>query len=415
MQRYFIRLISSAAAVLLVFAACDGQQGARLTPAGEAASSHTSATETVIHSFGGDSDGAVPWAGLVNLKGTLYGTTTLGGGTGPRCGTPGCGTIYRVTRDGNEDVVYNFTGLDGADPQGSLIAVKGELYGTTLFGGVANVGNIFRVTTAGTETVLHNFGGTPDGSSPYGSLIEVKGTLYGTTMRGGAYNNGTVFSVTQSGLEKVLYSFKGASYGDGEGPRAGLTEIGGELYGTTFYGGSGAGTVFKITRSGKERVLYRFAPYRHDAGSPGSTLVDINGTLYGTSWFGGSGYSGTVFSVTTSGQERVLHSFTGSPDGAEPYAGLTNVAGTLYGTTWVGGSIYGEDDEGVGTVFSVTPSGKERIVYRFGAPPDGALSAATLIYVNGTLFGTTASGGVNSFCPAAYAYGCGAIFAIPLK
>jgi len=415
MHQYFIRIIPSAAAVLLFVAACGGQHGVRLMPSAEGMSSHASATETVIHSFGGASDGAVPWAGLVNLKGTLYGATTHGGSTGPRCGTPGCGTIYRVTSDGNEEVVYSFTGHDGADPQGSLIVVKGELYGTTLEGGVAGVGNVFRVTTAGTETVLHNFGGTPDGASPYASLIEVKGTLYGTTMRGGAYNNGTVFSMTQSGLEKVLYSFKGASYGDGEGPRAGLTDIGGELYGTTFYGGSGAGTVFKITRSGKERVLYRFAPYRRDAVSPGSTLVDINGTLYGTSWFGGSAYSGTVFSVTTSGQERVLHSFTGSPDGAQPYAGLTNVDGTLYGTTWVGGSTYGEDDEGVGTVFSVTTSGKERIVYRFDAPPDGGLPAATFIDVNGTLYGTTASGGANSFCPAAYTYGCGAIFALPLK
>ncbi len=383
------------------------------------ASSRASVAESVIHSFAG-SDGSVPKAGLVNVGGALYGTTSYGGtGTGSLCDPGGCGTVYRVTTDGAESVVYSFKGPGGADPESSLIDDRGTLYGTTFFGGRFDAGTVFSVTTSGTEKLLHSFAGKPDGASPYSSLIRVKGTLYGTTSEGGAYGNGTVFSIAQSGIEKVLYSFKGGSYGDGENPRGGLTEVGGDLYGTTFRGGSGAGTVFKLTTSGNERVIYRFAPYGHDASGPGSTLVKVNGRLYGTTWFGGSAANGgAVYSVTTSGKEKVLHGFKGVPDGLFPFGGLVNVNGTLYGTTWVGGLSTGEGNEGLGTLFSIEPSGKESVIYRFGGPPDAALVPANLIEVNGALFGTSASGGTYPYsdCPGgSYAYGCGAVFKLSLS
>jgi uncharacterized repeat protein (TIGR03803 family) len=412
-----------AAASLLVLAGCaGGQQGLQVMPVGGSPStlSRASATETVIHSFGASGDGSVPHASLLNVNGTLYGTTTAGGKTaGSLCFPGGCGTVYRVTTDGQENVVYSFSGADGAAPSASLVDVKGTLYGTTGYGGAGGLGTVFSVTQSGKESVLHSFMGKADGASPDSNLIEFEGKLYGTTSEGGAHNYGNVFCITPSGREKVLYSFKGGSYGDGSSPQAGLTELGGVLYGTTFRGGSGAGTVFKLTLSGNERVIYRFAPYRHDAQGPGSALVYLNGRLYGTTWFGGSNYgSGTVFSVTTSGKEKVLHSFKGSPDGAFPFGGLVNVNSTLYGTTWEGGISYGETNSGVGTVFSIDPSGKERMIYRFGPPPDAALPGAGLIDVNGTLFGTAASGGTYSStnCPGAgYAYGCGAVFALPLS
>jgi uncharacterized repeat protein (TIGR03803 family) len=407
---------------LLILAACGGgQQALRLTPTGAPSTlSRASGTESVVHSFGASGDGSVPSASLLDVNGTLYGTTTAGGsGEGSLCGPGGCGTVFRVTTKGEENVVYSFSDANGVGPTASLIDVKGTLYGTTLYGGAGYAGTVFSLTPSGKESVLHSFGGRGDGASPYANLIEYKGKLYGTTSEGGAHNDGTVFSITPSGQEEVLYSFKGASYGDGRSPRAGLTVVGGDLYGTTFYDGSGAGTVFKLTLSGKERVIYRFSPYRRDARAPGSTLINLNGRLYGTSWFGGSSYGGgTVFSVTTSGEEKVLHDFKGSPDGATPFGGLVNVNGTLYGTTWVGGLSYGEGNEGVGTVFSIDRSGKERVIYRFGAPPDAALPGAGLIDVNGTLYGAAASGGSypGSNCPGAgYAYGCGAVFALPLK
>ena len=62
----------------------------------------------------------------------------------------------------------------------------------------------------GTEKVLHNFqGGADDGNDPVAGLIDVHGKLYGTTSQGGKYNAGTVFSITRPGREKVLHSFQG--------------------------------------------------------------------------------------------------------------------------------------------------------------------------------------------------------------
>jgi uncharacterized repeat protein (TIGR03803 family) len=214
----------------------------------------------------------------------------------------------------------------------------------------------------------------------------------------------------------VLYSFKADSYGDGAYPEAGLTEVGGKLYGTTGGGGSGAGTVFEIALTGKERVLYRFASYGGDGRSPDSALVARGGTLYGTTLSGGTNNFGTVFSVTRDGKERVLHRFHGVPDGLTPFGGLVDVGGTLYGTTWQGGMKSRESDAGVGTIFSIAPSGKERVVYAFAGPPDGALVHAGLIEVNGALYGAASSGGAypEKDCPAGYADGCGAIFKLTL-
>jgi uncharacterized repeat protein (TIGR03803 family) len=117
------------------------------------------------------------------------------------------------------------------------------------------------------------------------------------------------------------------------------------------WGGKHAdGTVFSITPSGTENVVYSFAG-GSDGLLPRSDLINMKGTLYGTTEAGGSGGfgNGTVFSVTLSGAENVLYTFTGEPDGAEPLSGLVSVNGTLYGTTYQGGTSNN------GTVFSITP------------------------------------------------------------
>ncbi len=152
----------------------------------------------------------------------------------------------------------------------------------------------------------------------------------------------------------------------------------------------GYGTVFKITTSGKETVLHSFGgSSRDDGGEPEAGLINLNGTLYGTTSVGGKNATGTVFSITTSGIETLLYSFKvfGSGDGANPEAGLLNVKGTLYGTTSYGGTF------GYGTVFSITPSGKETVLHSFGGSGDGNEPFAGLINVKGTLYGTTTSGG----------------------
>lgn len=322
----------------------------------------TSGTETVLHSFGNGSDGQYPSAAMIDVKGTLYGTTSHGGAYGN-------GTVFSITRSGREKVLYAFGSngpVDGSLPTSTLFEVGGKLYGTTLEGGVSDDGTVFSITTSGKEVVLHSFGSSGiDGQYPYAGLIEIKGTLYGSTESGGRLNCrypaggcGTVYSISSistSDTEKVLHSFRGGR--DGEIPWSGLTDVGGTLYGTTEWGGKPmGGTVFSITRSGKEKVLYAFGSNSAaDGSNPHAGLIDMGGTLYGTTTLGGAyehgvgGYWGTAFSIMTGGTETVLHSFGNGADGGWPAGGLIDVGGTLYGMTAYGGTY------GNGTVFALTP------------------------------------------------------------
>jgi uncharacterized repeat protein (TIGR03803 family) len=383
----------------------------------------------VVHSFGAAPDGNYPAATLIDVGGTFYGTT-VGGGSyicylGSSSYRTGCGTVFSITRSGVEKVLHNFgSGSDGVRPSSGLIDVGGTLYGTTEYGGAYNhcfggCGTVFSITPSGTEKVLHSFGNGTDGAVPRASLIEVKGKLYGTTAYGGSYYCtygrgyacGTVFAITQTGTETVLYTFKGGS-GDGAYPQAGLVNVKGTLYGTTERGGEyyGRGTVFSITLSGVEKVLHSFGA-GSDGYDPVASLINVKGTLYGTTALGGAmggcggyGMCGTVFSITPSGAENVLHDFLGKPDGGSPVAPLIDVNGTLYGTT-EGGGIYFCGSTYCGTLFSITPSGAEKVLHSFGAKSDGAVPTAAVTEVNGKLYGTTLSGGKGS-CLG----GCGTVF-----
>jgi uncharacterized repeat protein (TIGR03803 family) len=347
-----------------------------------------------IHAFrGAMRNGKLPGAGLIDVNGTLYGTTERGGSG---CD---CGTVYSISTTGAEKVLYSFTGgSDGADPtQGNLLYINGTLYGTTLKGGSTGCyygdgcGTVYSVSTSsGEEKVLHSFGSGDDGERPSWGLINVSGTMYGTTRVGGAHacgtvisrGCGTVYSISASGVEKALYSFAGGS--DGAAPNGGLIDVKGTLYGTTELGGTscggtnpGCGTVYSITTTGTEKVLYSFRG-GSDGLNPTGPLIDVKGKLYGVTagYFvccarvgvpastfvrnvpsatppvreGGDtgGSKGTVFSVTTSGTEKVLYSFRGGADGWQPDTPLIDVSGTLYGTTRYGGKAWG-------TVFALSP------------------------------------------------------------
>ena len=210
----------------------------RLTPTG---------AETTLYGFTGGADGAYPYAGLVgDSHGNLYGTTYLGGDFGE-------GTVFVVASSG-ERVLYSFAGSpDGARPEAILLrGKKGDLYGTTFGGGESGCqpfgcGTVFLVSPNGTEKVIYSFTGAADGANPYASLVpDGEGHLYGTTFGGGSFASGTVFEVTSLKKETALYSFTGGA--DGGSPFAGLIwDTQGNLYGTTIGGGAyGYGTVFKL-------------------------------------------------------------------------------------------------------------------------------------------------------------------------
>ncbi len=335
-----------------------------------------------LYLFRGGTDGANPFSSLTDVKGTLYGVTY-----GDRIGTCGYGTVFSVTPQGKERALYCFKGTpDGAQPAGSLLAVGGVLYGTTFNGGTHNLGSVFRVDTSGKEHVIYSFAGGKDGTNPGAGLTELGGKLYGTTIDSGGAETGfgTVFEITTAGKERVLYTFKGYP-SDGESPYASLVAVNGSLYGTTQSGGANRiGTVFVIDTSGHERVLYSFKG-PPDGAFPIGNLLDVGGVLYGT-----TSYSpGTIFKITTTVPESVVYTFAVSPsDGSGPHSGLNEMGGVLYGTTEYGGA------KGFGAIFSMA-SGKERMLYSFdGAPKDGANPFGNLSVLDGVLYGTTISGGI---------------------
>jgi uncharacterized repeat protein (TIGR03803 family) len=325
-----------------------------------------------------------------------------------------------------ESVLYSFctqTGLtncdDGEGPSGGVVFdQKGNLYGTTFAGGAYDqcrqynndgCGAVFKLSPEGKETVLYSFcaqSNCTDGASPSSGLVfDQKGNLYGTTFAGGAYGYGTVFQLTPKGKETVIYSFcsNPPSCNDGAQPRGGLVfDQEGNLYGSANGGAYAGGVVFKLTAEGKETVLYTFCVQRDCAdgeGPNGSLVFDRQGNLYGTTFGGGASmFYGTVFKLTPKGKETVLYSFCVQQycaDGEDPMAGLIlDQKGNMYGTTWGGGA-------NVGVIFKLTPKGKERVLYTFCARTgciDGAYPVAELVFdEKGNLYGTTSAGGAPRF------------------
>ncbi|MGA8532499.1 MAG: choice-of-anchor tandem repeat GloVer-containing protein, partial [Candidatus Tumulicola sp.] len=330
-----------------------------------------SSTYVILHHFG-KGDGRNPSSRLTKSGGAFYGVTEKGGVVSQGECNGGCGVVYALDSSGNETVVYKFTGWskqggsDGALPDASLIDVNGTIYGTTTKGGANDLGTVFAIDASGGERIVYSFRGSADGQYPQAGLLNINGTLYGTTTAGGLGGAGTVYAITPSGSESVVYAFAGK---DGAGPRAELININGTLYGTTLKGGKkNIGVVFTLTPNGNETVLHSFtgAP---DGKFPFSELLDRNGVLYGTTQLGGAATigpchagCGTVYSLTLAGSENIIYNFKGSESGSDgfgPLAGLVEVNGLFYGTTETGGAV------NRGTIFVLNASGGETILHSF--------------------------------------------------
>jgi len=425
--------------------------------------------ENVLYSFQGPpNDGFNPLGRLVTDQfGNLYGTTWQG----ENC-LETCGTVFQVTPPSKpggawtERLLYQFTGAadaDGSGPNGGMIwGYKGNLYGTTMYGGngpctilgsPAGCGVVYAMTPPAqkdgtwTESVIYSFqGGAADGYVPNGELVsDAQGNLYGVTFFGGGYGVcdvfypycGTVFELsppTEEGgewTEKVLYSFhdladgampNGALVLDSSGAIYGTTPIGGYLGCTNGEGLVGCGVVYKLTPNNSggqwtQTILYTFPAKGSGGQGPFAGMIfDRAGNLYGTTDGGGLGLepAGTVFELSPpqgGGQtwsHTRLASFTYKMGGF-PMSGLVfDNEGNLYGTTSADGHYGG------GSAFKLNPpslpGGKWLLdtIYNFKGAPDAGPSSGTLILVKGRLLGV-ALGGTGASCSN---NGCGTVFAI---
>jgi len=381
----------------------------------------------------------------IDAAGNLYGTTWSGGVSKCEAcgyGAVGCGTVFKLKHSGSAwvlNTLYGFTaGNDGACPQTRpALAEDGTLYGTTTAGGgncsqlTVGCGTVFHLKPSPTapktalapwsETLLHTFTGSPDGVFPEGDLtFDPSGNIYGTTFYGGNQGQcgpigcGTVYELTPSGggwTETILYAPPGLGP-VGITPEGGVVlDKSGNAYGVFSGGGpsgavcanGGCGTVYKLSPFGSgwtPQVLYAFTSYYGTDGSfPDSVILDPAGNLYGTTYLSDSG--GTVFElapVNGGWTFTTLHDFYmgADPDPAGPADRLLrDAAGNLYGTT-------AGDGHGYGNVFKLTPSSggwTYTDLYDFTGGSDGWYPEGGVVMdAKGNLYGTTSAGG-------AYGYG----------
>jgi len=326
----------------------------------------------VLYSFQGGVDGSPYSGALVmDGAGNLYGTTYYGGTGSCNSGCGTVFELVRPANGGSwtKSTLYSFQGgTDGAIPNEVIFDKFGNLYGTASAGGNPPVcggtgcGTVFELSSESgvwTETTLYIFhGGTHDGRDPNGPTMDSSGNLYGTTLFGGIDDEGTVYELYPSNgawSEKVLHMFSD-DCSTGCVPRSALAINGnGDLVGTVC-----CAVVFGLEpRSGgrwTEGVVFRFNPSMTDGWSGfGTPVFDTEGRFYGTSEDGGQFSAGTAYRLTNVRKERVeeaLYSFCAQPgcsDGSLPHGGMIlDSAGNLYGTTAEGGL-------GWGVVYEITP------------------------------------------------------------
>jgi len=358
---------------------------------------------TTLLTFG---DGTNPYAGLVQgSDGNFYGTTESGGVNGSS------GTVFKMTPGGTLTTLYQFCSqggnycTDGANPYAGLVqGSDGNFYGTTVAGGTGcdGDGTVFKITPSGALTTIYSFcRANGNGYRPYSGLVQGSdGNFYGTTFYGS-----TVFKITPDGIVTRLYTFcSQQNCTDGDFASAGLVQgSDGNFYGTTTQGGDyGVGTAFKITPSGALTTLQSFngtygaAPYA-------GLVQGTDGNFYGTTSSGGAnGNYGTVFIITPNGALTTLYSFcsqAGCTDGQNPYAAglVQGTDGNFYGTTENGGITACNQGSGCGTIFKITPSGALTTLYSFGSQGDGLFPLAGVVQgTDGNFYGNTLNGGADN-------------------
>jgi uncharacterized repeat protein (TIGR03803 family) len=359
---------------------------------------------TTLYRFTDGTDGESPTGLVEGNGGVLYGVTGQGGDPSCHLHCSDFGTLYSFSQTTGLKTLIYFTGPNGSFPGYALLLSGTTLYGNA-GGGANNDGVTFSVHTDGTGfTLLHQFSGT-DGMAPAGTpRLGAAGVLYGITTEGGPNGDGVLFSIAPNGTYTILHAFTGGA--DGGNPTSLLISSTGELFGSTFQGGadstclppSGCGVVFNYTpATGAFATEYTFTTTQSDEPLLGS--IGPGPTVYGTA--SGAIYIGepdnTIFSIGPSGFKTVI-TLTGVNAGAE-YPGPTLAPdGSLLLT--VGPSPLAAEGE----LLDIKGGTIAGSVGFTGNAMGGFPSGQPIVTPNGTVFGTTAAGGI--------CYGCGTIYEV---
>jgi uncharacterized repeat protein (TIGR03803 family) len=358
-------------------------------------------TFTTLYIFTG-TNGDEPNAPLIlGANGNMFGTTLDGGANSE-------GSVFEVNPAGGVATLYSFCTKRGCS-QGEIVATgvvqaaNGDFYGTTSTGGTFGWGTIYQLTGAGVLTEIYDFHGATDGGTPSALIQGSDSNFYGVTSIFGPNNAGTVFQLTPSGTLTTLHAFCSLpSCADGSTPYASLLQASdGNLYGTTSTGGSGYGTVFRITPSGQLTTLVAFD--QTNGSGPSSPLIQgSDGNIYGATSSGGSACPptchGAIFKMTLSGQLTTLYSSAGT-NGAAPSGPLVEAAnGHFYGFAGNGGNSGAACGfpQGCGTLFELTPGGTLTTLHVFCEQtgcPDGSFPSGLVQDTNGSFYGVTLTGG----------------------
>ena len=355
------------------------------TVLGLALGAATAQTYTDLHDFNCFVEGCQPSSPAVLAQGrdgNLYGTAFAGGSFS-------MGTVFKMTPAGVVTTIYNFSGLDGQNPDGGLtLGPDGYFYGTTERGGADNMGTIFKISSTGALTTLHSFTNTGDGYTPRGApALGRDGNLYGTTCS--QYGPWFGYSITTTGV------FTELTEGIPPCPFGGLT-LGsdGNFYGSSQVGGlTYQGTVFRMTPAGTVSILHSF-DYTDGEYLYGPVVQGNDGLLYGTAYSGGSGQGGVIFKMNLSGTITLLHQFdlNSLTDGFYPSAGLAAATdGNFYGATTFGNSsgsvVYG-------ALFKINSSGNYAEEYVFDGSHGSYPTATPMQHTNGKIYGMANQGGL---------------------
>lgn len=332
--------------------------------------------------------GSCPRGALAQLPDGFFYGTTLSGGSGE---VPN-GLIFKVNARGALTVLRELTHPDGVSPtSGVSVGIDGNLYGAAQSGGTDGGGTLFRMKPTGEFTVLHVFptsGGA--GYAPMAAPVQASdGNFYGTTAFGGS-GGGDIYRMTPAGQLTVMHTFQGAPNDGFSAVEMRLMQASdGKLYGTTMFGGqNNAGAIYRLGLDGSFELIHSFT---ETEGFPvRGALVESDGYLYGAN-FGGAFGRGTAYRIGLDGKFKLLHTFDSS-EGESPNSDLVRGAdGNFYGTTWSGGP------SGIGTIFRMTPKGAVKVLRDandFGAYRP---SAGLTLTPDGDFFGISCGDGSFSY------------------